>query len=346
MAKKFIKMKTIKKRATKKLKWGVAGCGKFTEESLIPALKLLRKSTLNSVFSNNAQRAKSIAEKFGVEEYFSNFEDFLSSDIDAVYIGSVNADHYEQVLKAAKAGKHILCEKPLAITSVQAEEMVNVCRENNVQFAVNYTYRFHPLMIIAKEIMDRQLLGKLVSINLNFNIDFPPGSNFRFNKDQSGGGALRDLGTHMIDLLRFFGGEIVSINGVIDNIVYTSEVDDFAAGIVKFEDSGYGYFNVSFNNKKAFNRMELNGHKGALRIEDLIGAKHSASKLTILLDGEAKKAFRKRGNKLLNLLRSVQGSFLKNETPLVTGYDGYINMKLMEELEAGHQLKQNNKNNF
>ena len=219
--------------------------------------------------------------------------------------------------------------------------MVNVCRDNNVQFAVNYSYRFHPLMLKAKEFMDRQLLGKLVSANLNFNIDFPPGSNFRFNKNLSGGGALRDLGTHMINFLRFFGGKIVSIDGLVDNVIYNSEVDDFAAGIVKFENSGYGYFNVSFNSKKAFNRMELIGHQGALSIENLIGAKNATSKLTILLEGEAKKAFRKRGNKQLNLLRSMQNAFLKNETPLVTGYDGYVNLKLMEELETKYQTRQN-----
>ncbi len=327
-------MKGIKKPVIRKLKWGAAGCGNFTEHSFIPTLHLLRKSALNSVFSKDLKRAKFIAEKFGVPNNFSSFDEFIHSDIEAVYIGSANADHYEQVLKAAKAGKHILCDKPVAITSAQAEEMVNVCRESNVQFAVNYTYRFHPLTIKAKEFLKRQLLGKLVSINVNFNIDLPPSSNFRFNKLRSGGGALRDIGTHMIDLLRFLGGEIASIDGVIDDIVYKSEVDDFAAGIVKFQDSGYGYFNVSFNNKKAFNRIDLLGHKGALSIDHLIGAKNATSKLTILLESEAKKAFRKRGNKFLNLLRSVQNSFLKNETPLVTGYDGYINMKLMEELEA------------
>jgi predicted dehydrogenase len=90
--------------------------------------------------------------------------------------------------------------------------------------------------------------------------------------------------------------------------------------------------------------MELVGHKGALSIENLIGAKHATSKMTILIDGEAKKAFRKRGNKLLNLLRSMQNAFLKNETPLVTGYDGYINMKLMEELEAKNMSRKNKSN--
>jgi predicted dehydrogenase len=102
---------------------------------------------------------------------------------------------------------------------------------------------------------------------------------------------------------------------------------------VKFADSGYGSFNVSYNNKKAFNRIEILGHKGAIGIDNLMVSKFAAAKLIILLDGEAKKVFRKRGNKLFYLLKSVQNSFLKNQRPLVTGEDGWINLKLMEELE-------------
>jgi predicted dehydrogenase len=172
-----------------------------------------------------------------------------------------------------------------------------------------------------------------VSIDVHFNIDFPPDNNFRFKKDLSGGGALRDIGTHMIDLLRYFGGEIDSIDGVVGNLVYQSEVDDFALGTVKFVKSGYGTFNVSFNNKKAFNRIEILCHKGAIAIDNLIGKKLLAPKLTILLEDETRKSFRKRGNKMVYVIKSVQKSFLKNETPHTTGEDGLINLKLMEELE-------------
>ncbi|MHB1687567.1 MAG: Gfo/Idh/MocA family protein [Ignavibacteriaceae bacterium] len=326
-------MEKLKPTHVKKIKWGVAGCGRYTENTFIPTLHLLRKSSLNSIFSNNLERAKFISEKFGTPTYFNNYDDFLKSDITAVYIGSANNHHYEEVIKAAKAGKNILCEKPLSLTSSQAEEMINVCRENKVLLAVNYSLRFHPTILKAKELLDNQLLGKLIAINLSYNFDLPPSTNFRFNKAQ-GGGALRDVGTHMIDLLRFFGGEILDINGVMDNIIYNSEVEDFAAAICKFKEGGYGYFNVSFNSKKAINRIEILGHKGAISIDQLIAAKNATSKLNILLDGEAKKSFRKRANKFFNLLKSVQNSFLKNEQPLVTGYDGYVNMKIMEELES------------
>jgi predicted dehydrogenase len=300
----------------KKVKWGVAGLGRFSEFTFIPTLQLLRRSSLNAVFSNNNNRAKEIADKFGVNNYYSNYSEFLKSDINAVYIASTNADHYEQVIKAAEAKKNVYCEKPLAITSQQAKEMVECCKDNNVLFAVNYVHRAHPLVIKAKEILKSQMLG-----------------NFRYKKELSGGGALRDIGTHMIDLLRYFGGEIVEINGVVDNIIYKSEVDDFASAIVKFENNSYGYFNVSYSTKNAFNRIEIIGHSGALSIEKVIAAKNVHSKLTILLEGEGKKAFRKRANKMLLMLRSVQKSFLNNEEPIATGVDGLINMQLMEELE-------------
>jgi len=317
----------------KKIKWGIAGCGRFAENSFLPAVRLIRKSSVTALYSRDLNRAKSLAEKFGVQNTFDNYDDFLKSDIDAVFVASANVHHYEQVIKAARAGKNILCEKPLAITSVQAEEMVKVCKENNVLLSVNYVHRFHPLVLKAKELLVDQRLGKLVSIDVHFNVDSPPDNNFRFKKELSGGGALRDIGTHMIDLLRYFGGEIESIDGVVGNLVYQSEVDDFALGTVKFAKSGYGTFNVSFNNKKAFNRIEILCHTGAIAIDNLIGKKILAPKLTILLEDETRKSFRKRGNKMGYVIKAVQKSFLKNETPHATGEDGLINLKLMEELE-------------
>jgi xylose dehydrogenase (NAD/NADP) len=322
-----------------KLKWGVAGLGRFAELTFIPTLSLLRRSSISSVFSNDINRANNISEKYGINNKYNNYDEFLNSNINTVFISSANAYHYEQVIKAAKAGKNILCEKPLALNSSQAEEMVRICKENNVLFAVDYLYRFHPQIIKTKELVDNKLLGKIISISLNFNIDLPPGDNFRHNKELSGGGALRDLGTHLIDLLRFLGGEFDIIDGSVDNIVYKDGVDDYASALVKFKQSGYGYFSCSYNSKKAFNRIEILGHKGAISIDSFIGAKHSPSKLTIMLEGEPKRTFRKRGNKLYYLLKSVQKSFLKNEEPLVTGYDGLINLKIMEELESKCRAK-------
>jgi len=331
-----LKKKILSKKINspiKKLKWGVAGCGHFAEHSFLPAVLISRKGKVTSLFSNNKQRAEKLANKFSVSNYFSNFDKFLKSDIDAVYISSSNNNHYEQTLKSANAGKHILCEKPMALTSEQAKEMIDVCKKNNVQLSVNYVMRYHPIILKAKEIVNSRMIGKLTSININFNINLPPGENFRYNKKLSGGGALRDIGTHIIDLLLYFGGEIEQINGGLDNIVYKEEVEDYAYATVKFKDSGYGHFNVSYCNKRALNRIEILGSKGAISIDNFIGAKNESAKISIMINNEAKRMFRKRGNKMLYMLRSVQKAFLKNYEPLITGEDGFVNLKIMEELE-------------
>ena len=326
-------MVKVRRPVIKKLRWGVAGCGRFAEHTFIPTVKFLRRSVVHSFFSHNLNRAKGLAEKSGASGYFDNYDEFLKSDIDCVFVSSVNAHHYEQVIKAAEAGKNILCEKPIALNSKQAEEMIEACKRNDVFLTVDYLYRLHPHVIKVKELIKNQTIGKLVSLNVSSNFDFPPGSNFRFDKELSGGGALRDLGSHMIDLLRYFGGEIFEINGYMDNIIYNYDIEDFASALVKFENGSYGSFNVSYNTRKAFNRIEILGQTGAISIENFIGVKGAPSKLTIQLDGEAKKSFRKRGNKFLFMMRAVQKSFLKNQIPPVTGEDGLINMKLMEELE-------------
>ena len=318
---------------SKKIIWGVAGCGNYTENAFLPTFQLLKKSRLAVVYSKSNERAKYIANKFGIPEYFSNYDSFLNNDFQALYIGSSNNDHYEQVIKAARAGKHILCEKPLALNSKQAEQMVKVCKENNVYLSVNYVHRFHPLAVKAKELIDKHMIGKIVSVSASFNADLPPGDNFRFKKSLSGGGALRDIGTHMVDLLRYFGGEIIEVKGYMDNIIYKSEVEDFATAVVKFEKSGYGHFNVSSNTKKSFNRIEILGYKGAISIDNVVGKKSSPSKLTIDLHNEAKKSFRRRANKLLFRLKEFQSAVINNEEPQVTGNDGLINIKLMENLE-------------
>jgi xylose dehydrogenase (NAD/NADP) len=108
----------MREKRKKKLNWGVAGCGRITEFSFVPTVSLLTKSYISAVYSHSLQRAQSIAAKTVSAKAFNNFDEFISRDFDAVYIAGANDTHYEQVIKAAKAGKHILCEKPVAMTSL------------------------------------------------------------------------------------------------------------------------------------------------------------------------------------------------------------------------------------
>jgi D-xylose 1-dehydrogenase (NADP+, D-xylono-1,5-lactone-forming) len=323
----------IKKR--EKTRWAISGLGNFAGNSFLPAVEALRGAEVSALYSRSIDRAKTLALKFDVPEYFDDFEQFLKSDFDILYVAGVNAHHHEQVIKAAEAGKHILCEKPLALDAAQAEEMVAACKKNGVFLAVDYVMRFHPLTQKARELIRKNKIGKPISISANFNVKFAPNDNYRFDKALAGGGAMRDLGTHLLDLTRFLFGEIEDARGEIANIVYKGEVDDFGHAILKFENGARGYINCSFNAPRAFNRVEIVGHKGSISIDGLLAGRFRSSKLTILLEGETKKAFRRRANRLYRLVKSVTRSIRLGEEPEVTGEDGLINMRLMEKIERG-----------
>lgn len=323
----------IKKR--KKTRWAIAGLGAFAENSFLPAVEALRGAEVSALYSRSIDRAKTLALKFDVPEFFGDYDKFLKADFDALYVAGDNAHDHERVIKAAAAGKHVLCEKPLGLDSRQGEEMVAACKKNGVFLAVNYVMRFHPTTQKARELIRSGKIGKPISIAANFNVKFAPDDNFRFDKALAGGGALRDLGTHLIDLTRFLFGEIADVKGEIANVIYKSEVDDFAHAILKFENGARGYINCSFNAPRAFNRVEIVGHKGSIAIDGLLAGRFRATKLTILLEGETKKAFRRRANRLYRLVKSVTRSIRLGEEPEVTGEDGLINMRLMEKIERG-----------
>lgn len=317
----------------KRLKWGVSGCGNYTEEYFLPALQFVQWSKFVSVYSHDLHRAKEISSRFGAVNSYDNYDEFLKSDIDSVYVSSANINHYEQVIKAAYAKKNILCELPISVTSEQAVQMIQVCKENNVHFIINYLHRFHPQVHKVKELLEKQIVGKIISITASYHSDFPPENNFRTKKELSGGGVLRELGAQMIDLLRYFGGEIIETKAFLDNVVYKSEIEDFASALVKFKTGGYGNFSVSYDCKKASSRIEVLGQNGAVIIENFFGKKNAVSKLIIDVNGESKKVFRKRLNKFVIMLRTVQKIFIKNEQSPATGEDSLANMRIIEEIE-------------
>lgn len=322
----------LRKALPKKIKWGIAGCGIFAENNLLPAFQFLRRSKVVSLYSGDFYRAKNLSSKFGIPNAFDDFDKFLKSGIDAVYISSANANHYWQAIKAAESKLNILCERPIAITSVHASEMIDACKKNGVHLMVNYSHRFHPLVLKAKELLNLQILGKIFSISASSNIEVSPGQTFRFNKELSGGGVLIDVGSQVIDGLRFLGGNITDFKSFSDNIVHNSEVEDFSAAILKFEKGGYGQFNVFYSDKKPHSIIDIFGYNGSLSIESMMGKNGAITNLVINFPGEARKVFRKRGNRTVYMLKAVQKMFLKKQPDYSIAQDAFESLKLIERI--------------
>src|SRR5258708_27638018 len=190
-----------------KLKWGIMGSGGIARRRTIPeGFVGARNAHLAAVYGTNPATNEEVAREFGAVAAES-VERLLEADLDAVYVVSPVQAHHAQVIACAKAGKHVLCEKPLGRNVAEAEEMVAACREAGVQFGAAFMMRFQAQhQIAAKMIRDGQL-GKPVFARAQLSCWYPPLPDaWRQDPGLGGGGSLIDMGSHCIDLLEMLFG--------------------------------------------------------------------------------------------------------------------------------------------
>lgn len=168
---------------------------------------------------------------------------------------------------------HILAEKPLGRNSAEAQEMVNRARKDGVILKTGFNHRFHPAVWKAKELVDSNKIGTIFNIRARYGHGGRPGmeKEWRSSKDLCGGGELLDQGVHIIDLIRWFGGEINEVYGNVDTKFWPLEVEDNAFAILKTKTNVTASFHVSWTNWKNIFSFEIFGTKGYLRIEGLGG---------------------------------------------------------------------------
>jgi predicted dehydrogenase len=251
------------------VKWGVIGCGGIADRRTIPE-GFMRSSLAELVAVQDVaeDRAKAVGAKYGVAKVYLSETDLVADpSVEAVYIASPNHLHHAHTLLAARAGKHVLCEKPLSPTVAQAEEMVVACRDAGVKLGMNFMMRFHACherirsMIAAGE-MGTPVLGKA-----ELTCWYPPiPGAFRQDPEKSGGGALADMGNHCIDLLEFlFGQRVKRVSGFMERLVQDYPVEDTAAVLLEFDGGAVGMVNALFNvpDAAAKNMLVIYGSKGS-----------------------------------------------------------------------------------
>jgi len=197
----------------KKIRWGVIGSAGIARRRTIPEGFLhADNAVLTAVYDINTSANRDVARQFGVHAAESA-EALLGSEIEAVYVATPAAAHYENVCSAAAAGKHILCEKPLALTVGQAEKMAETCRRAGVQLGTAMMMRFSAQHQYALRMIQNGDLGQMVYARAQLSCWYPPiAGAWRQNPSLGGGGALIDMGGHCIDLLEMFMGRAVKVN--------------------------------------------------------------------------------------------------------------------------------------
>ena len=220
-----------------KLRWGVLGCARIAVTRVIPAILNSQRGELVAVASRGEEKARETAGRLGIPKAYGSYEALLEDpDIDAVYIPLPNHLHREWTIRAARAGKHVLCEKPLALTAAEAEEMVRVCADAGVHLAEAFMYRHHPRIARIRQILASGEIGELRAIRGVFTFNRPEDKgNVRFVADY-GGGSIYDVGCYPISASRWITGrEPVAVTAHAFFSPEHDNVDMAASGLVEYE---------------------------------------------------------------------------------------------------------------
>ena len=244
------------------VRWGVLSTARHGTNTVIPALQAASGGRVTAVASRDVERAQEWAARLGIPRSYGSYEVLLDDpDIDAVYIPLPNSLHREWTIRAAEAGKHVLCEKPLALNAAQAAEMVAACRQAGVTLAETFQWRHHPQSHRARALLCEGVIGTLRLIEAGFTFPLTRPGDIRL-RPELGGGALYDVGCYAISLARYMtGAEPLSVTA---QATWTeSGVDDLLVATLAFPGDVLAHINCSMN-LVLRQYFELVGTQGAL----------------------------------------------------------------------------------
>jgi predicted dehydrogenase len=247
-----------------KIKWGVLGASKLAVEKVIPAMADHESFEVNAIASRDLEKAKAAAEKLAVPRYFGSYEELIQDpDIDIVYIPLPNDLHVEYTLKCIEAGKHVLCEKPLALKATDIDRLIRARDKHQVKVGEAFMVKTHPQWVKAKELVQSGALGKVSLVQGFFSYFNVKPENIR-NKPEHGGGAIWDIGCYPVFTSRMLLGEEPIRLVASMEFDPTFGTDKLASVIMEFP-SARAVFSVS-TQLVPYQRMQFFGDQKELEI--------------------------------------------------------------------------------
>ena len=256
------------------IRWGLIGTGDVAEYKNGPALYLADRSELVAVTNRTKSRAEAFAARHGDPKVYSSVDELLADDrINAVSIATAPDSHAELTARAAAAGKHVFCEKPMAMKASECQQMIDVCASNNVSLSVAFYRRYFPVVEKMKSLMDAGAIGKPIRISATTIAKYNwPMDAWRLDRKVSGGGFLMDMGTHRFDLFTHFFGEPTSICGISAAQSWQLDADDSATVAIQFANGIHGSAIFHWNCPIHRDSLEIVGEEGIVTTDSLSGA--------------------------------------------------------------------------
>jgi 1,5-anhydro-D-fructose reductase (1,5-anhydro-D-mannitol-forming) len=250
--------------------WVVAGIGDIARKRVIPAIQLEPRSTLYGFVTRHPAKAASYP---GARTWPTIDEAVADASVDAVYIALPVAMHAEAAVTALRAGKHVLCEKPMALNLARAVDMIAAAHAGPGFLGVSYYRRLYPKLIRAKQLIAEGAIGQPVLVEANCHgwTEALAGREWLTDPAIAGGGALYDIGSHRIDAMCFLFGKPERAAGVCSHAVHQMRVEDSATAVIRFAGGIHGVVDVRWNSHVARDQFRIIGVDGEIVLDPLNG---------------------------------------------------------------------------
>lgn len=251
------------------IRWGIIGCGDVARRRVATAIQTDPGSELIAVCRRNQQALDKFCADFNVPLGTTDASQLIaSSDLDALYIATPVHLHHPQTIASASVGKHVLVEKPMAMSVQECNTMVQVCQEKGVKLGVAYYRRFYPVVQRMLDLMAEGTIGTVLSVSAvtcnPFPMDESDDGYWRVIPEQGGGGALMDIGSHRIDLLQHIAGPISEVHGFCDQRAVAYNADNCSTVSMRFASGVHGLVQCFFSAKIDPDRFTIIGTDGQL----------------------------------------------------------------------------------
>jgi predicted dehydrogenase len=259
---------------TTRIRWGLIGCGDIARKRIAPALREHPNCDLHAVSRAQSDQAKSFAKEFGAPAWYQTWEELIADTaIDAIYIATPVHLHAVQAIAAARAGKHVLCEKPMAMNVLECDQMIRAARENGIRLGVAYYRHFYPVVRRVRELIELGEIGVPVLAQINAFEWFDPEPShprqWLLEKQFSGGGPMFDFGCHRIEVLIHLFGRPNLTRSIISNALFDRNVEDTATALFEFETGMQAVLSVTHGAFEPQDTLDIFGSKGSLHVRAL-----------------------------------------------------------------------------
>jgi len=317
--------------------WGIVGCGRVAENRVAPAIKRASNSSLIAFCSRSKERADEFARRLEAAAGYGDLAAMVRDErIDAVYVATPNHLHAEQAIECLRAGKHVLTDKPMALSVADCLRMRDAAQKHGRVLGVCHQQRFHPAHADCFRLIRAGALGKITIIRGEMGFLFSPAAVWRQQAALAGGGPGMDLAPHAIDILLKAAGSVAGVSGWIANARFDYGVEDFFLAQMDFAAGGVGVVEVNYCAHSYGGRLEVRGDEATFVAE---GSLMAADRYhTSLLRGPSRTAVESRDAEFrdcfLLAIEDFNAAIRENRPPAISADDGIAVMSVVEAAYA------------